>query len=127
MKPGIREILTNKEVIAVDQDKLGKQAVRVYPPAPAEEKESVSKAQRGSTSGGLLQVFARPLADGGRAVGLFNLGDAPAKVTAKWSDIGITGSHKVRDLWKHEDRGAVKDEFTVEVPLHGVVLIKIAK
>jgi alpha-galactosidase len=127
MKPGIREILTNKEVIAVDQDKLGKQAVRVYPPAPAEEKESVSKAQRGSTSGGLLQVFARPLADGGRAVGLFNLGDAPAKVTAKWSDIGITGSHKVRDLWKHEDRGAVKDEFTVEVPSHGVVLIKIAK
>jgi len=127
MKPSILEILTNKEVIALDQDKLGKQAVRVNPPTTAEEKDSVSKTQRGSTTGGLLQVFARPLADGGHAVGLFNLGDAPAKVTAKWSDVGITGSHKVRDLWKHQDLGAVKDEFTAEVPSHGVVLIKIAK
>jgi alpha-galactosidase len=128
MKPSILEILTNKEVIAVDQDKLGKQAVRVAPPVPAAESESVPKAGRGgSTTGGLLQVFARPLADGGHAVGLFNLGTETAKVTAKWSDIGIKGSHKVRDLWKHADLGSIKDEFTADVPSHGVVMIKIAK
>jgi alpha-galactosidase len=127
MKPSILAILTNKEAIAVNQDKLGKQAVRVSPPVPAAEAASVSVTQRGSTTGGMLQVFSRPLADGGHAVGLFNLGEAPAKVTAKWSDIGIAGSHKVRDLWAHADRGAFKDEFTAEVPSHGVVMIRIAK
>jgi alpha-galactosidase len=127
MKPGILEILTNKEAIAVNQDKLGKQAVRVSPPVPAEEAASVSVTQRGGATGGMLQVFSRPLADGGHAVGLFNLGEAPAKVTAKWSDIGIAGSHKVRDLWAHADRGAFRDEFAAEVPSHGVVMIKIAK
>ena len=98
----------NKEVIAVDQDKLGKQGVRV-------------------AKDGDLEVWAKPLADGGLAVGLFNRGDAAAKVTAKWSDVGINGSHKVRDLWKHEDLGNMKDEFSAEVPTHGVVMVKVSK
>jgi alpha-galactosidase len=108
VKPAILEILTNKEAIAVDQDKLGKQGVRV-------------------AKNGDLEVWARPLADGGHAVGLFNRGAAAAQVTAKWSDIGVKGTHKVRDLWAHADRGKVKDEYTAEVPSHGVVMIKIAK
>jgi alpha-galactosidase len=127
MKPEILEILTNKEAIAVDQDKLGKQAVRVSPPVPADEAATISAKEGRSTTGGDLQVFARPLADGGRAVGLFNLSAATAKVTAKWSDIGIKGSHKVRDLWAHADRGAFTDSFSADVPSHGVVMIKIAK
>ena len=108
MSPAIADILMNKEVVAVDQDKLGKQGVRV-------------------AKDGDLEVWAKPLADGGHAVGLFNRGEAAAKVTAKWSDIGIAGSHKVRNLWKHEDMGKVADTYTAEVPSHGVVLIKIAK
>jgi alpha-galactosidase len=108
VKPAILEILTNKEAIAIDQDKLGKQGVRV-------------------AKNGDLEVWARPLADGGHAVGLFNRGEAAAKATAKWSDIGVTGTHKVRDLWAHADRGKVKDEYSAEVPSHGVVMIKIAK
>ena len=60
-------------------------------------------------------------------MGLFNLGAASAKVTARWSDVGIKGSHKVRDLWAHADRGAFDNEFSAEVPSHGVVMIKIAK
>jgi len=108
MKPSIADILMNKEVLAIDQDKLGKQGVRV--------------AQEGT-----VEVWAKPLADGGHAVGLFNRGDAAAKVTAKWSDVGVTGSHTVRDLWKHEDLGKVADQYSVEVPSHGVVMIKIAK
>jgi len=127
MKPEILEILTNKEVIAVDQDKLGKQAVRVSPPVPADEAATISAKEGRSTTGGDLQVFSRPLADGGHAVGLFNLSAATAKVTAKWSDIGIKGSHKVRDLWKHADLGASTNEFSADVPSHGVVMIKIAK
>jgi alpha-galactosidase len=127
MKPEILEILTNKEAIAVDQDKLGKQAVRVSPPVPADEAATISAKEGRSTTGGDLQVFSRPLADGSHAVGLFNLGAATAKVTAKWSDIGITGSHKVRDLWAHAERGAFTDSFSADVPSHGVVMIKIAK
>jgi alpha-galactosidase len=107
-KPSILKILNNKEAIAVDQDALGKQGVRV-------------------AKNGDLEVWARPLADGGHAVGLFNRGDATAKVTAKWSDIGVQGSHAVRDLWEHADKGTVADEYTAEVPSHGVVMIKIAK
>ena len=114
MTPAVKEILTNKEAIAVNQDKLGKQAVRVSPAGTAR-------------NDGALEVWSRPLADGGHAVGLFNKGTETAKVTAKWSDIGIQGSHKVRDLWKHEDLGAKDGEFSAEVPSHGVVMIKIAK
>jgi alpha-galactosidase len=108
MKPSIAAILMNKEVVAIDQDKLGKQGVRV--------------AQEGT-----VEVWAKPLADGGHAVALFNRGDAAAKVTAKWSDIGVKSSHKVRDLWKHADLGKVADQYSAEVPSHGVVMIKIAK
>jgi alpha-galactosidase len=127
MTPAITAILTNKEVIAVDQDKLGKQAVRVSPPVPPEEAAAISVNEGRSVTGGDLQVFSRPLADGGHAVGLFNLGAAIAQVTAKWSDIGVKGSHKVRDLWSHSDLGAFTNEFTAAVPSHGVVMIKIAK
>ena len=127
MTPSIKDILTNKEVIAVDQDKLGKQAVRVFPKVPPEEAANISVQEGRSQTGGDLQVFSRPLADGGHAVGLFNLSAATAKVTAKWSDIGITGSHKVHDLWAHSDLGAFTNEFSADVPSHGVVMIRIAK
>jgi alpha-galactosidase len=108
MKPEIAEILMNQEVIAVDQDKLGKQGVRV--------------AKEGD-----LEVWAKPLAGAGHAVGLFNRRESKAKVTAKWSDIGVSGSHRVRDLWKHSDIGKMNDSFSADVPSHGVVLVKIAK
>lgn len=108
MKPSIADILMNKEAIAVDQDKLGKQGVRVF-------------------EDGNVEVWSKPLADGGHAVGLFNRGDAAAKITAKWSDLGLKGAHKVRDLWKHSDLGKVANEYSVEVPSHGVVLIKVVK
>ena len=106
VSPAILEILTNKEVIAVDQDKLGKQGVRV------------------SKNAG-LEVWARPLADGSHAVCLFNRGDAAANVTARWSDIGVQGSHKVRDLWAHADRGKFPQEYAAEVPSHGVVMVRV--
>ncbi|MBV8573026.1 MAG: glycoside hydrolase family 27 protein, partial [Acidobacteriaceae bacterium] len=104
--PDLLAILTNKEVIAVDQDPLGKQATRV-------------------AQDGRLEVWARPLADGSHAVGLFNRGDAPATVTARWADIGVTGDLNIRDLWAHDDRGHATDHYSAEVPSHGVVLVKL--
>ena len=106
VSPNIMEILTNKEVIAIDQDALGKQARRV-------------------SKDGDLEVWARPLSDGAYAVGLFNRGTSEAKVTARASDIGASGTLHVRDLWAHADHGTMSDQFSADVPAHGVVLIKL--
>jgi alpha-galactosidase len=102
------EILTNREVVAIDQDQKGVQGVRV-------------------AKDGDLEVWEKPLHDGSHAVGLFNLGKESATVTANFSDLKLTGSHAVRDLWAHADKGKVKDKFEAMVPSHGVVLVKIAK
>ena len=104
--PNISEILLNKEVIAIDQDARGKQATR-------------------TSKEGDLEVWARPLSDGGHAVGLFNRGPSTTKVTARLADMGITGKCKARDLWTHTDRGEVTGTYTAEVPSHGVVLLKL--
>ena len=106
IKPEIAAILMNREAIAVDQDKLGKQGVRVK-------------------SSGDVEVWSKPLADGGLAVGLFNRGADTARVTAGWSELGIKGRRKVRDLWKHADLGTLGDEYSASVPSHGVAMIKI--
>jgi alpha-galactosidase len=99
-------LCNNDEVLAVHQDPLGKTAKRVW-------------------TEGYREVWARPLADGSQAVGLFNRDEMPMKVTAKWSDIGIAGSQAIRDLWRQSDLGTANGEFTIEVPRHGAVLIKV--
>jgi len=104
--PDVVEILLNKEVIAIDQDPLGKQATRI-------------------SKDGDLEVWARPLEGGAYAVGLFNRSASPAKVTARWSDIGLHGSANVRDLWKHESLGQSTEAFSSDVPSHGVTLVKV--
>lgn len=106
VSPAILETLTNKDVIAIDQDPLGKQATRV--------------SKQGS-----LEVWARPLAGGAYAAGLFNRGESRAKVTARWSDIGLAGKARSRDLWAHTDQGESTGEFSSDVPSHGVVLIRL--
>jgi len=100
-------LCSNDEVLAVHQDPLGKTASRI--------------AQQGN-----LEVWSRPLADGSKAVGLFNRDEMAMKVTAKWSDLGITGNQTVRDLWRQADLGTASGEFGMEVPRHGAVLIKIS-
>ena len=108
MSDATKSILMNREAIAIDQDRLGKQGYRVV-------------------KDDLKEVWAKPLAGGNWAVGLFNRGEAPATITAKWSDLQITGEQKVRDLWAHADKGRFKDEFSAEVPPHGVVLVRLSK
>jgi alpha-galactosidase len=99
-------ILGNREMLAVNQDALGKPAAR-------------------KMSDGWVEVWARPLEDGSMAVGLFNRGPEAARVLAKWSDLGLTGAHPVRDIWLQKDLGRATNEFSAEVPRHGVVFVKI--
>ncbi|HVW07821.1 MAG TPA: glycoside hydrolase family 27 protein, partial [Bryobacteraceae bacterium] len=108
MSPDILDILTNKEVIAIDQDPLGKEATRV--------------SKNGDT-----EVWSRPLADGSLAVGLFNRGAEQTRATVKWSELGISGTRKVRDLWAHADRGTGEGSLWADVPSHGVVLLRISQ
>jgi alpha-galactosidase len=101
-------ILGNREVLAVNQDVLGKAAGR-------------------KMSDGWVEVWARPLEDGTMAVGLFNRSPETATVTAKFSDHGLSGSQPVRDLWQQKDLGRVQNEFSASVPRHGAVLVKIGQ
>lgn len=108
MPPEILEILTNREVIAVDQDPAGIQGNIV------------------DDTGTGLQVWAKPLADGSRAVALLNRSETQADITARWEKIGLPpGDASVRDLWAHEERGVARDSYTASVPAHGVVMLKI--
>jgi len=102
-----RDMLSNKEVIAVDQDSLGVQGMLVQEPAPD------------------LQVWSKPLADGSRAVVLLNRSGLQTVITASWRALGLRGSARVRDLWTHSDAGAMTDRFNATVPAHGVVMVRI--
>jgi alpha-galactosidase len=104
--PFTLNLLTNDEVLAVDQDALARPAVNV--------------SKKGS-----LEVYRKDLEDGSLAVGLFNRGNAEARVTADWSDLNITGSRLVRDLWRQSDLGTFSGAFTATVKPHGVVLVRI--
>jgi alpha-galactosidase len=99
-------LLTNDEVLDVNQDSLGKQAVQV-----------------GSQHG--LKVYAKPLDDGSMAVGLFNTNAATASITANWTDLKITGRQTVRDLWRQRELGQFDTFFPADVSPHGVVLIRL--
>ena len=103
-----REILTNKEVIAVDQDALGVQGRRVW-------------------REGDREVWVKPLSGGGRAVLLFNRGQAPADISFDWGQLGYPGKLKaaVRDLWAHRDLGRRAGTFSATVEPHGVVMLKV--
>jgi alpha-galactosidase len=125
-------LLSNDEVLEVNQDPLGRQAARIK--------------QDGS-----LEVWAKDMDDGSKAVGLFNRGAAEAVVSVNWAELGInapqaasggaaqngasrlttsgqhTGSRRlVRDLWRQKDLGQFKDQFQTPVPRHGVVLVRVA-
>ncbi len=102
------DLLSNDEVLDVNQDPLGRPAGRV--------------AMTGD-----LEVWSRPLFDGTTAVALVNSSPEEAAVKADWNDIGVTGSQPVRDLWLHKNVGNFDGSYSVNVPAHGVVLLKIGK
>ncbi len=108
MDPFTLAVLTNDEVLDINQDPLGKPAGRVV--------------QNGQT-----EVWARPLYDGTMAVGLFNRSRQTTDVKVRWSDLKREGVQAVRDLWLHKDLGGHAEGFEASVPPHGVVLIKVGQ
>jgi alpha-galactosidase len=102
-----KAILTNPEVIAVDQDSKGVQGHRVWDEGP-------------------LEIWVKPLADGSAAVGLFNRGESELKMMLDLKMAGIAGPARVRDLWLHRDLENASETYSAVVPKHGVVLIKLS-
>lgn len=108
MTPEIQEILTNRDVIAVDQDALGREGRRVW-------------------KDGDEEVWAKQQQDGSRAVVLLNRGDSERKISVKWQQIGYPGHlpAAVRDLWLHRELGSFTGQFSATVQSQGVVMVTI--
>jgi alpha-galactosidase len=105
MTPETLAILTNREVIAIDQDPAGRQGDRVRAEGP-------------------LEVWAKPLSGGGKAVGLFNLSDQPAYLDVDFAEVGLKGAVTARDVWAAKDLGRLKT-YRALVPGHGVMLLRL--
>ncbi|MGA2620286.1 MAG: glycoside hydrolase family 27 protein [Thermoguttaceae bacterium] len=108
LDPLTLNILANDEVLALDQDALGKQASPV-------------------ATLGAVDVYLKELEDGSRAVGFFNRGrQAESIAFNKLASIGIAGKQHVRDLWRQKDLSDVQDTVKLTIRAHGVVLLKFA-
>jgi alpha-galactosidase len=114
-------LLTNDEIIEINQDPLGVQARRIF-----------------NEDG--KQIWVKEMEDGSKAVGLFyadagkrdpvdyfqwDIQPKKAKIVLKGSDIGIDGKFSVRDVWRQKDIGVFENNFETDIPYHGVVLIKV--
>jgi alpha-galactosidase len=99
-------VLTNREVIGVDQDPAGAPGFRM-------------SAHNG------LEVWTRHLADGGKAVGWFNRRDTRVRFTMTWSDFGVDSKSVVRDVWQHRVMDTSKPEFLVDVDKHDAMMVRV--
>jgi Alpha galactosidase A/Alpha galactosidase C-terminal beta sandwich domain/Alpha-galactosidase, CBM13 domain len=109
LSPQIMAKLTNKAVLAVDQDSLGLQAVKVAEP------------EKG------VQVWSKPLAAAARAVLLLNRSGAAAEIKAEWIDLGLieTAPARVKDLWSGKDLGSANGSWSTQVPASDALLLLI--
>jgi alpha-galactosidase len=108
MSAETKAILSNKELIAIDQDPMGIQGHRVK-------------------KDGDLEVWSKQLSDGGRAVALLNRGEAEKEISVAWRDIGYPETVKasVRDLWSGKSSDAVVGTYAATVPSHGAVVVRV--
>lgn len=107
MTPFTISLFSNDEVLAVNQDRLGKQGDRVK-------------------QDGTSEVWTKPLADGALAVAFFNRGEVAADISVSWSELGLNGKQSVRDLWREKDLGTADTSYSVNVARHGAELFKIS-
>lgn len=108
LDPFTLNLLTNDEVLAVNQDPLGIQAKQVIVE-------------------GDIQVWLKKLSDGNHAAGIFNLSDSTVNYSFSFKAAGLAENLKVRDLWRQKDSGAFTDSFNAAIPSHGVVLVKVSQ
>ncbi len=105
MPADVREILTNREAIAIDQDAAGVQGKLVWQEGP-------------------VSVWVKPLADGGKAVGLVNMGESPNEIQFSFRDAGLPQWAALRDVFAHQDLGVVEDTFKATVATGGILLLR---
>jgi hypothetical protein len=108
LDPFTLNLLTNDEIIAVDQDPLGREATQ-------------AKANDN------YQIWVKDLEDGSKAIGLFNLTEEPLNIPVDLKELQLTGKWEMRDLWRQKDLGKVGTHFEMGVLPHGAMVIKIAK
>ncbi|HWA74381.1 MAG TPA: glycoside hydrolase family 27 protein [Polyangiaceae bacterium] len=119
MTPATREILTNAEVIAVDQDKLGVQGYRAY-------------------KLGDVEVWAKPLSEGNLAVTFLNRGGTTASLRYDWKDHRVEdlvsktdfdfkkATYKIRNLWTHQALGSTSKDLMLKIAPHDVVVLRLS-
>ena len=108
MTPETLAILTNKEVVAIDQDRLGKQGYRLSAVGP-------------------IEIWEKPLSGGAKAVALFNRGESVWPITLDLKSVGFAQGAKLRDLWAGKDVQSTNGSYTATVPSHGAALLRISK
>ncbi len=108
LDPFTLNLITNDEVIAVDQDPKASPAKRIVKTADYE-------------------VWVKDLEDGSKAVGLFNISAATNTININWKALGITGNYNIRDIWRQKNLPKSATGFSSVVPSHGVRLVKISK
>jgi alpha-galactosidase len=108
MTPFTVSLFSNDEVLAVNQDSLGKQGYR-------------------AKQDGQGDIWVKPLDDGSWAVAFFNHGETAADVSVQWADLKLTGAQTVRDLWRQKDLGSQATGYTVNVAPHGAELFKVSQ
>jgi alpha-galactosidase len=101
------EILSNPEVIALDQDPLGKQGSRIC-------------------RLGRCEVWSKPLSNGDLGVGIFNRDDITRELNVPWSDLEIEGNWRVRDLWQHADLGVYEAQITIQLESHSCRILRLS-
>ena len=109
MTPDVASILMNMEVIAIDQDALGRQGDRVYAEGPVE-------------------IWAKPLKGGRKALAIFNFGETASEMRGiglHLKEAGLPAHVTARDVWAAKDLGRIGDDTKFTVPRHGVVLLVV--
>jgi alpha-galactosidase len=108
MTPETVALLTNRDIIAVDQDSAGKEGDRVSTEGP-------------------IEIWARPLADGSKAIGIFNRHPSALTATVDFQKLGFTGAVKAKDLWLSKDLGKIRSPYTATIPGHGVLFLRVSQ
>lgn len=106
MSPEIKALITNREVIAIDQDPLGR------PPRPVYQQ-------------GAVEIWSKPLANGDTAIAFFNRGATSRTIPINWAEWGFPGQLRVRDLWKQEEVDLPNEVRQIDVLRHGTVLWRV--
>jgi alpha-galactosidase len=106
MTPETVALLSNREIIAIDQDPGGRQGDRVRAEGP-------------------LELWARPLADGSTVIGLFNVFSRPQTVEFDFNEFGFNGKVRVRDIWAARDLGTLSGKQSLRIPGHDVILLRV--